>query len=147
MSAALSRWLALVALLLFGTACATAANRAALLPAGPAVVVIAPAAPSAEDRESETYADYAEYLNAFAAHRPARLRMVRMTAARWRQLVRRPLPRDDYAVVFVRRGGGALLLDGMPLEAAVYDAGARWALDGAVPSPDTGLTAATLVRR
>lgn len=149
MSAIVARWLALasIAMALLGAACAIAAGRPSVLPAGPALVVLAPSAPSADDQASETYGDYADTLNSFAAHRPSGLKLMRMTPARWHRLVRRPLLADSYAVVFLRRDGRALLHDGMPVEAAVYEAGARWALGGAVPSADTGLAPATLVRR
>lgn len=149
MSALVARWLALasIALALLGAACATAAGRPSMLPSGPALVVVAPNVPSADDQASETYGDYADTLNSFAAHRPPGLKLVRMTPARWRRLARRPLFADSYAIVFLRRDGQVLLHDGMPVEAAVYEAGARWALGGATPSPDTGLVPATLIRR
>ena len=110
------------------------------------MIVISPIQPSVEDRESETYGDYAEYLNAFASHRPATLKLVRMTPVQWRRLSRRPALTDSYAVVFVRRDGQALIFDGMPLEAALYEAGARWASNGSTPANELGL-APVMLRR
>ncbi|WP_419809936.1 hypothetical protein [Sphingomonas sp.] len=69
------------------------------------MIVIAPLVPSAADRGSEAYADYAEYLNDGASRRPAALKLIRMTPARWRRSTRGAAPVTGYAVVFVRRGG------------------------------------------
>jgi hypothetical protein len=145
-------WLVLAALWLLassaGASAGARASRAAALPAGPAVVIVAPAKPGAADMESEAYADWAEYLNAFAATKPAGLKLVRMTSARWRQVVRAPVPSDSYATLFLRRDGSVLMHDGMVIEAEAYGTGAAWASGGpAAPALAFGFTQARLQRR
>jgi len=125
--------LSLAGLCLVATGCAVArAPVGSSLPAGPAMIVVAP--DPAPDAESEAYADWAGYLNDFAAEKPAGLAIIRMTPSRWQRLA--VAAKEDYATVFVRRDGVAMLHPGKLLDPQIYPAGAAWALGG----PAGGLT-------
>lgn len=133
---------------MLGVACSSSAGRpATILLTGPAMIVVAPATSSAEDRNSEAYGDYAEYLNGFAMNRPAGLRLVRLSLARYKQLFRQPVISKSYATIVLRRTGQAMIYSDMVLEPQVYQAGARWALGGSVPAAELGLKTVRLVRR
>ena len=100
------------------------------VPSGPALIVIAPQPIPPQDQASEAYADWAGYLNDFAAAKPSALRLIRMTPAQWKRLVRYPLAQERYASAFVGRDGSALLYKGMILEPYVYIQGVAWVTSG-----------------
>lgn len=136
-AALVTRLFALVAglSLLASAGCAAPAQTvrsAAALPAGAALVAIAPDSPPRADLESEAYADWAAYLDDYVAAKPATLGFARVSAARWMALARSPAM-PGYATVFLRPDGQALVYRGMVLDLAVYQAGAAWALGGPLP--------------
>lgn len=129
--------------LLAGTGCAAPAQVGGV-PAGPALVVVAPDRPTAAERGTEAYADWAAVLDDYVAGKPGQLAFVRVSAERWRRLFRRPAAPARYATIFLRTDGQALVRSGRVLDPPVYEAGAAWALGG--ERPDLGRMGMAAVR-
>ncbi|MGD0758917.1 MAG: hypothetical protein ABR921_08435 [Candidatus Sulfotelmatobacter sp.] len=90
------------------------------------VLVIAPAKSAHEDDNSEAHGDWADYLNGFSSSAPADTKIIRLTPAKYRQVVEEPKIRRDFATVFLRDSTHSLLYDGMILEPKVYKLGLAW---------------------
>lgn len=134
--------------LLGGVGCAAPPRTAGPVPAGPALVVVAPDRPTRTELGSEAYADWAATLDDYSAAKPARLRIVRVSAERWRRLFVRPAMPARYAAVFLRADGQALVRSGRVLDPPIYEAGGAWALGGARPDvARMGMTPAVVARR
>ena len=89
------------------------------------VLVVAPQK-SAGDEESEAYGDWADNLNGFASSLPADTKIVKLTAAQYKQDVEEPKIRRPFATLFLRDSTHALLHDGMIVEAKAYKIGLDW---------------------
>ena len=89
------------------------------------VLVVAPHESAAGD-ESEAYGDWADNLNEFASSLPADTKLVKLTAAQYKQDVEEPKIRRGFATVFLRDSTHALLYDGMIVEAKAYKVGLGW---------------------
>jgi hypothetical protein len=81
--------------------------------------------PRANPDSSEAYADWAGYLNDFAASEK-RLRIIKLTARRYSQMVTAPKLSRPYDTLFVRDADHALLYRGMILEPQIYSIGAAY---------------------
>lgn len=90
------------------------------------VLVVAPQKHAGEEDESETYGDWADNLNGFASSLPADTKIVKLTAAQYKQDLEEPKIRRAYATVFLRDATHALLYDGMIVEAMAYKVGLAW---------------------
>jgi len=89
------------------------------------VLIVAPSKSAGED-ESEAYGDWADSLNGFTSSLPADTKIVKLTAAQYKQQVEEPQIRRVYATVFLRDAAHALLYDGMIVEAKAYNVGLEW---------------------
>jgi hypothetical protein len=94
----------------------------------PFILVITGGKPKPAD-DNETYADWAEYLNAFRAQTDSRIKIVKVTALQYPELIIEPKPKDKYATLFVRDSEHGLLYDGMILEPQVYQLGLAYLQD------------------
>ena len=93
---------------------------------GKTVVLVVAPHKSAGDDESEAYGDWADNLNRFASSLPADTKLVKLTAAQYKQDVEEPKIRQAFATVFLRDRTHALLYDGMIVEAKAYKVGLGW---------------------
>lgn len=90
------------------------------------VLVVAPQKHAGEEDENEAYGDWADGLNGFASALPADTKIVKLTAAEYKQDVEEPRIRRAFATVFLRDSTHALLYDGMIVEAKAYMIGLGW---------------------
>lgn len=114
----------------------------------PFVLVVTGDSQKAADT-NEAYADWAEYLNAFRVQTDPRIKIVKVTALQYPELIVEPKPKDKYATLFVRDAEHVLLYDGMILEPQVYQLGLAYLKDHSdgKASSSNGLRKVSIRRR
>ncbi len=90
------------------------------------------------DPADEAYGDWAEYLNRFSARADPAIRIIKTTAAEYRNILAAPPLTSDFATLFIRDPKHALQYDGMILEPQVYLRGQAYVLRRADFTPRTG---------
>jgi len=88
----------------------------------PFVLVVTGNGQRAADTD-EAYADWAEYLNAFRSQTAPAVKIVKVTALQYPELIVEPKLKDQYITLFIRDAEHVLLYDGMILEPQVYRLG------------------------
>ena len=86
------------------------------------VLVVAPAMSKTNDAD-ESYGDWADGLNDFAAHAGADVKVFRLTPPKFSQLLLQPKVKGNFATLFIRESGHALVYEGMVVEPKIYAIG------------------------
>jgi hypothetical protein len=73
--------------------------------------------------EDESYADWADGLNDFAIHSGPKVKIFKLTPLRFAQLLLQPTVKGNFATLFMRDLGHALVYDGMVVEPKIYEIG------------------------
>lgn len=109
------------------------AEVAKALRSGQGVVLVVVADVKKPGAADESYGDWADNLNYFVAHADQKIKIIKLTARRYPNVMADPKTKSRYATLFIRDLSHVLLYDGMILESQVYKLGQAYILQHSDP--------------